>query len=346
MSGEANGRPAGTRVRPDLRLVSVFILVIVTCWALEPIFLTGTNIESALTSYAVEIGLVTAGQTLVMLTAGIDLSVGGIVELVGVCVGKASAAGLPTIALVLIGIGIGVLCGMVNGLVITRLQVPPIMVTLATGILFRGIAEGLANGEFYYRFPGDLIQLGQGRWAGVPAQIWVATAVVLLAGLALRSTRQGRWVYASGANLRAARLSGVPTNATIAGAYACSGALASIAALIMTARLASAAPGMGVGLELASITAAVLGGVSVFGGKGSIFGSVLGVLTIAALRSGLTLNGVAAELQNMGVAVLLVTVLLISGVSLSELARRWRGPPGLLRRPTGPQEPARVGDEQ
>lgn len=327
MSGDAGGRRTGARALPDVRLVSVFILVVLACWALEPIFLSGANVESALISYAVEIGLVTAGQTLVMITAGIDLSVGGIVELVGVCVGKASAAGFPTIALVLIGLGIGVVCGLVNGLVVTKLRVPPIMVTLATGILFRGIAEGLANGEFYYRFPGEFVQVGQGTWAGVPAQIWVATAVVLAAGFALKATRQGRWVYASGANLRAAKLTGVPTEATITGVYACSGALASVAALIMTARLASAAPGMGVGLELASITAAVLGGVSVFGGRGSIFGSILGVLTIAALRSGLTLHGVAAELQNMGVAVLLIFVLLISRVSLSELARSWRAPP-------------------
>ncbi len=325
MSGPRARR--GLRGVPDLWLLGILGGVVLAGWILEPIFLSWPNIESALTSYAVEIGLVTAGQTLVLITAGIDLSVGGIVDLVGVCVGKASAAGVPTIGIVVLGVGIGVGCGLVNGLVVTRLRVPPIMVTLATGILFRGIAEGLANGEFYYLFASDFIQLGQGRWLGVQSQLWVSGAVLVAAGLALKWTRQGRWLYAAGANLRAAKLAGVPTAGTVTGAYVASGALSSIAALIMTARLGSSTPDMGLGLELASITAAVLGGVSVFGGRGSIFGSILGVLTIAALRSSLTIHGVASELQSMGVAALLLFVLLVGRVNLGHLIDGRHGPP-------------------
>lgn len=319
-------RPRGTSDReavPVARLLVIFFVVLLGGWALESVFLSRANLVSAVTTYATEIALVTAGQALVMTTAGIDLSVGGIVNLVGVSIGTLSAQGAPTGALIAAGVGIGALCGLVNGLVVTRLRVPPIMVTLATGILFRGMAEGIANGRYYSNFPRGLVQLGQGTWVGLPAQLWVTTVVLLVVGVALGATRYGRWVYALGANPRAARLSGVPTNSTYVAVYLTSGVLSALAGLIMTARLASASPDMGAGLELASITAAVLGGVSVFGGKGTIFGSVLGVITIAALKSALTLQGVASSVQDMGVAVLLLLVLLSSRVTVRSLIRTW-----------------------
>lgn len=309
---------------PVLRLLVILLVVLLGGWALESVFLSRVNLVSALTTYATEIALVTAGQALVMTTAGIDLSVGGIVNLVGVSVGTLAANGVPTGGLIAAGVGIGAVCGLVNGLVITRLRVPPIMVTLATGILFRGMAEGIADGEYYSNFPRGLVQLGRGTWVGLPAQLWVTTVALLIAGVALASTRYGRWVYAVGANPRAARLSGVPTNSTYVAVYLTSGVLSALAGLIMTARLVSASPNMGAGLELASITAAVLGGVSVFGGKGTIFGSVLGVITIAALKSGLTLQGVASTVQDMGVAALLLLVLLSSRVTVGSLVRSWR----------------------
>lgn len=311
---------------PQLRLLIIFMLVVAVCAVLEPVLLSGENIQSALTTYIVEIALVTVGQALVMITGGIDLSVAGVLAVVGICVGTLSAAGMPTYVLVLAGLGIGLFCGAFNGLVVTRLGVPPIMVTLATGILFRGIAEGLANGKYFIEYPSDFVQLGQGTWWILPAQVWIAAVVILILGIGMRTTRYGRWIYATGANLRAARLSGVPVHAARISVYVLSGTLSALAAIVMSARLNSAAPDMGVGLELASITAAVLGGVSVFGGTGSLFGVLLGVVTIAALRSGLTLRDVAADIQNIGIAALLLIVLLLDRAPLLTTLRARRSP--------------------
>lgn len=306
------------------RLPTIFVIVVLGCATIEPVLLTGANVKSALATYVVEVALVTAGQALVMTTGGIDLSVAGAVDLIGICVGMMSADGRPTIVLLGVGVGVGVACGAFNGIVVTRLGVPPIMVTLATGILYRGIAEGLANGQFYSSYPADFTQLGQGQTAGLPTQAWIALVALVLVGVLMGMTRYGRWVYATGANLRAAKLSGVPVDGARAGVYVASGFLCALATLIMSARLNSAGPNMGVGLELASITAAVLGGVSVFGGKGTVLGAVLGVLTIAALRSGLTLHEVATEIQNLGIAALLLLGLLIERVSLPRLVSTWR----------------------
>lgn len=319
---------------PSFRLPLIFALVVIGCALLEPVLLSGANIKSALTTYVVEVALVTAGQSLAMTTGGIDLSVAGTVDLVGIAVGEMAQSGHPTIVLVSAGLGIGVGCGLFNGLVITLLRVPPIMVTLATGILFRGIAEGLANGKSFSAYPHDFVRLGQGYVSGLPTQVWVAAIVLVLTSVVMGATRYGRWVYAVGANLRAAKLSGVPVDAVRVGVYLSSGALCAIAALIMSARLNSAGPNMGVGLELASVTAAVLGGVSVFGGRGTVFGAVLGVLTIGALESGLTLHEVASEVQDLCVAALLLVTLLIERTSLTALMRSWRYSPD---DPVGPE---------
>lgn len=316
-------RLAGLRV-PDLRLLIVFIVIVLAVQIARPIFLSPAHLGSVITTHVIEIALVTAGQMLVMVTAGIDLSVGGVVDVVSVGVGKLAAAGVPVPFMILAGLGIGMSCGFVNGFVITRLKVPPIITTLATGILFRGVAEGLANGEYFIGFPDSFIGLGQGAWAGFPTQLWLAVIVLSVVGIGLGSTRYGRWVYAVGQNERAARLSGVPTGTVLIAVYMASGALASLAALIMTARFASSAPDLGFGLELASITAAVLGGVSVFGGQGTMLGCLLGVLTISAVRAGLTLLGITTSIQAMFVAILLVFVLLLTQVPLRSLLRLQR----------------------
>lgn len=323
------------------RLPIIFVIVVLSCATLEPILLTNADIKSALATYVVEVALVTAGQALVMTTGGIDLSVAGAVDLIGICVGKLSTDGQPTFVFMAVGLGVGLACGAFNAVIITRLGVPPIMVTLATGILYRGLAEGLANGQFYNSYPDDFLKLGQGQTAGMPTQVWIVLVVLVVVGIVMGVTRYGRWVYATGANIRAAKLSGVPVNGSRAAVYIASGGLCAIATLIMSARLNSAAPNMGVGLELASITAAVLGGVSVFGGKGTVLGAVLGVLTIAALRSGLTLHDIASEIQNLCIAGLLLVGLLLERASVPLLLRRWRIPPAGTTREEPPLlEPA------
>ncbi len=336
MNSPARRAPRPARVRlPDVRLLMVFVAIVLVVQAAKPIFLSPAHLASIVTTQVIEIALVTAGQMLVIITAGIDLSVGGVIDLVSVSVGKMAEVGAPVPLLFVGGLGIGTMCGLANGLVITRLKVPPIITTLASGILFRGIAEGLANGNYFLGFPDSFRWLGQGTWAGLPSQLWVAALVLFVLGFGLGQTRYGRWIYAVGQNERAARLSGVPSNSMLVGVYVTSAALASLAGMIMTARLDSSAPFLGSGLELASITAAVLGGISVYGGKGTMIGCLLGVLTMSAVRAGLTLLGVTTSIQAMFVAILLLFVLLLTQVSLRSALLSAR-PPALPRHDKGP----------
>jgi len=308
------GRDTGSMIR----LLVVFIGAVVVSGLLSPISLSPGGINLALVSFATEVALVTLGQALVIITGGIDLSVAGIVSVTGVTVGALAHQGLPTIALILIGLAVGCTCGLINGLIVAYVGAPPIMVTLATGILFGGFALGVTQGVAYSVFPAAFLRLGQGG-DGMPIQVLVAVAasavIIIMAG----ATRYGTWIYAVGANHRAARLSGVPVEATKVGVYLASGVLASIAGLIMTSRLNSSISDMGAGLELASITAAVLGGISVFGGRGTLFGAILGVLTISVLQNAMTLAGIDSGTRSMVIAVLLITVLLSSRITVGSL---------------------------
>jgi ribose/xylose/arabinose/galactoside ABC-type transport system permease subunit len=315
---------------PIIRLLVVFVAVMAICAKLQPLFLTGANLESAAVTYAAEAALVTAGQALAMFTAGIDLSVAGIVAVTGVGVGTLSGHGVPTAGLIVAGLAIGASCGLLNGFVIARLGVAPIMATLGSGILFEGISEGLSNGAIVSTFPGSFLVIGEGTWLGIPSQLWIVVPILVVLAIGVGRTRYGRWVYAVGANIRAAGLSGVPVAATQIGVYVVIGVLCAGAGLIETARLSSASPDMSTTLTLGSITAAVLGGVSIFGGVGTIFGAVLGVLTVSALESGLTLEGIATPIQAMIVAVILL-VSLFSRPGAFRSMTRWLRNSGVTR---------------
>jgi len=304
-----------------LRLFVVFALALVVCAIVAPELLSHNGVILILVSFTVEVALVTLGQSLVIITGGVDLSISGVVSLTGVTVGALAHHGLPTAALVPLGILVGLTCGLLVGIVVAYVGAPPIMATLGAGILFAGIALGLTGGSAFSVFPKTFSLLGQGK-AGIPNQILLLAVVAVAVIVIADRTRFGRWAYATGANLPAARLSGIPVRGVLVGVYMASGLLASLAGMIMAARVNSAVATMGAGLVLASITAAVIGGISVFGGKGSLFGALLGVLTISMLQGAMTLNGVGTEDQSMAIAFLLLCVLLLGRVSLPALARR------------------------
>lgn len=304
-----------------LRLSAIFAAAFAASAVVSPELLSYGGVILILVSFTVEIALVTLGQSLVIITGGVDLSIAGVVSLTGVTVGVLAHQGLPTEALIPIGMLVGLACGAVVGLVVAYVGAPPIMATLGAGILFGGISLGLTGGSAFSQFPESFAQVGQGK-TGIPNQILVFAAVATIVIVVTQRTRFGRWTYATGANLPAARLSGIPVRGVLMGVYMASGLLASLAAMIMAARINSAVSTMGAGLVLPSITAAVLGGISVFGGKGSLVGALLGVFTMAMLQGAMTLNGVGTEDQSMAIAVLLLGVLLLGRVSLRDLARR------------------------
>lgn len=279
-------------------------------------FLTVQNLLD-MTRHFVEIGLVALPMTLIIITAGIDLSVGSIVGLCAVILGFAwdrlhftleSAMGVTLLT--------GMLAGLGNGALIAGMRIPALIVTLATMAIYRGLADGISQARRVSDFPESFFFLGQGYVGPFPAQLVLFALLAALTALALARTGCGRALYALGSNEETAWLSGLPVGRLKLGVYTLSGLLAGLAALVYVSRVSTAKPDAGLGLELDVITAVVLGGTSIAGGEGSILGSVLGLSILSVLRRGLTLANFPME----GQAVLLGG-LLIGAVWLDRIVR-------------------------
>jgi rhamnose transport system permease protein len=297
--------------------VILAILVVVTLAALahqSDRFFTTENLLNQ-GRLAAELGLVSLTMTFVIVTGGIDLSVGSILGLGAIMVGVFwHNVGLPLPLAMVLAVAVGGLCGLGNGLIITRFKVPPLIATLATLALYRGLAEGISQSRSVRGYPEWFYRLGQGEVAGVPSQVWILVLAALAAGLVLGRTTFGRATYALGANEIAARFSGVAVDRTKLLIYTASGLAAGVAAVIFVSRVSTTRSDMGTGLELDVITAVVLGGTSIFGGKGTIAGTVLGLVLIQALRNGLALAGVKGDGTIVVIGGILILATLVSNL--------------------------------
>ncbi|WP_108660324.1 ABC transporter permease [Acuticoccus kandeliae] len=314
--------------RPGLDYVGIlarfaaplFLLFLVVLFALlEPRFLHPLNLMNILRQVSI-MGLVAVGMTFVILTAGIDLSVGSVVALAGLvgayvakgglddrfAVGAAATAGNPVFLAILAAVAVGAACGALQGLAITRLRVPPFVVTLGGLTAFRGLALIFSGGGPISGFSPSFVWWGQGRIYGIPVPVIVFAAVAMIAHVVLRYTRFGLHVYATGGNNPAAELNGVAVRRTTFSVYVIVGFLSGLAAFLLSARLNSAEAVAGLQLELDVIAAVVIGGTSLFGGVGSIFGTVVGVLLIGVLRNGLVLMNVSSFVQQILIGLILV----------------------------------------
>ena len=258
---------------------------------------------------SVELGLLALALTPILITGGIDLSVGSTMALSAVVLGALwRDAGWPLPAAIAAALAVGCAAGAVNALVITRLQVPPLIVTLGSLSLFRGIAEGLTRGtENYSGFPASFLQLGQGYLGGVvPVQLVVLVLAIAAYWILVHRSAIGRTLYAIGFSPDGARYAGIAVERRVALVYFLSGLVSSVAAIVYVAHLGQAKSDAGTGYELAAITAVVLGGTSVFGGRGTVWGTVLGLLSIAVLQNGLRLAALPSEMTGVLTGVVLV----------------------------------------
>jgi rhamnose transport system permease protein len=265
--------------------------------------------------HSVEIGLLALVMTPIILTGGIDLSVGSMLGLCAVLFGKLwRDAGMQPWLAGICTLGIGALCGGFNAALITKLRLPPLIVTLGTMSLFRGFAEAITQGtDAFTNFPQSFLFLGTGRVAGLPTQAWILLFVVIAVWLLVHQTTYGRSFRAIGFAPEGARYAGIPVERRIALAYVLAGVVAALAALTYTARLGTAKADAGMGYELFAITAVVLGGTSIFGGIGSVHGTLLGVAAIAVLSNGLSrvpaIMNMSSELSGMLTGALLLLAL-------------------------------------
>jgi rhamnose transport system permease protein len=317
--------PWRERLFPNNEWVLV-VVILVECAVFS---LTGNNFLGRgnafeITRLSVEIGLLALALTPIIITGGIDLSVGSMMGLAAVVLGALwRDAHLPLPLAAALTLAAGALGGLLNALIITRLNFPPLIVTLGTFSLFRGVAEGLTRGiENYSGFPARFLFLGQGYVGGrVPTQLFILVAAALACAWWLHRTAYGRSLYAIGYSAEGARYAGIPVRWRLTFIYVLSGLAASLAAVIYVAHLGQAKSDAGTGYELMAITAVVLGGASIFGGRGTVLGTVLGLFGIVILQNGLRLSAQPAELAGILTGVLLVATILLDRLSTRARSR-------------------------
>ncbi len=304
----------------EIILVGVLIIEIIIFSLLSPYFLNLSNILDTSRFFA-ESGLVALGMTLIIITGGIDLSVGSLLALISVVVGFSYAGGLPLPLAILVGIATGAAGGFFNGYLISHLSLSPLTVTLGTFSAFRGLAYIISNAGAVSDFPSWFAYFGQYYVGGyIPLQLIIFIVAAVLMVVVLNRSRFGRYVSGIGTNARTSEFSGVPVKRVTTIVYVIAGLLVAIAALIYTSRVSTARGNAGMGLELQAIAAVVLGGTNIKGGKGSIVGTVLGVLILAFLAQGLTLAGVSTA-----IALMIQGVVLIVAILANQLTNRRRG---------------------
>src|SRR5712692_862938 len=293
---------------------------------------TGNNFLSAsnafeITRLSVEIGLLALALTPIIITGGIDLSVGSMMGLAAVVMGSLwRDAHLPMALAATLTLLLGLIGGGLNAFMIARLNFPPLIVTLGTFSLFRGVAEGLTRGiDNYSGFSSKFLFLGQGYVGGViPTQLFILIAAIAGSAWWLHRTSFGLSLYAIGYSSEGARYAGIPVARQLSLVYVMSGLASSLAAIIYVAHLGQAKSDAGTGYELVAITAVVLGGASIFGGRGTVLGTVLGLFAIVILQNGLRLNAQPAELTGILTGVLLVATILLDRLSRRAQAQQRR----------------------
>jgi len=293
-----------------------FLGVVAALSVSSPAFLTPTNLLNIVRQSSIH-GIMAVGMTLVILTSGIDLSVGSALALTGVLAASLEHRGWPVPLVVAAALLIGSLLGLANGLVITKGRVPPFVVTLGTMSIFRGAAHLFTGAQPISGFSPAFRSLGAGTVLRIPVPIILFVLSVVAAAALLRRTRWGRYLYAVGGNLQAARLSGIPVERCTTTAYVLCGLTAAAGAVVLTARLGAAESIAGTGYELDVIASVVIGGTSLAGGRGGVWGTLLGALLIGTINNGMNLLQIPAYFQLVVKGAIIIAAVLLDRLRIA-----------------------------
>ena len=298
----------------DFSLAIVFLVEVLIFSQLSPFFFSAENLLNV-TLQASITAIIAAGMTFVILTAGIDLSVGSLVAFSGVLTTSLLKINFPLhfvfpIA-ILGGILFGVLSGGAAGVFVTKFKITPFIVTLALMTIWRGAAFVYTEGRPIWELPDAFSFLGGGRILGVPFPTIIMVVVFVISHIVLTKTKFGRYVYAVGGNLEAARLAGINTKFILISVYIISGVLSAISGILLASRVNSGQPNAGLMYELDVIAAVVVGGTSLFGGRGTIIGTFIGAMLIAVLKNGLNLLNVGSYVQQIVVGIVILLAVLL-----------------------------------
>lgn len=293
----------------EFRAVWMLLVVGVVLSIVSPVFFTSANLLNVALATSV-VALLAAGQTFVIILAEIDLSVGATLGF-SAMVTALTLREQPTVTGIAVGLAVGTAAGLVNGLLVTKTRMPSFIATLAMMSVLAGLTLQISAGNPVGVADYDFQNIGQAVAFGVPVPVWIMIAVFVVCGLLLTRTRFGRYVYATGDNAEAAKLSGIPTDRVKILAFMISGLLAGLAGFIVTARLSTASPTAGTGLELVAIAAVIIGGTSLAGGRGNLVGTLVGAFILGVVDNGMNLLDVSPFLQNVvkGVVILFAVLL-------------------------------------
>ena len=300
------------RLLPFVTLIVLFAALAIA----SPHFLTETNLSSVVRQTAV-INIMALGMTLIIISGGIDLSVGAILAMAGLFGTMAMEHGYPILAGVGVGIVTGAACGIANGLLITRLRVNPFIVTLGTLGIYRGLTLIISNGLPVHKIPQSFSYLGEGTLLGVPFVLWILLMCAAAMHLLLEHTKLGRYAFAIGSNEHAAFYAGIPVGFHLTAVYAVGGLLTGLSGMIEASRLMTGQPTAGQGYELQAIAAVVIGGGSLRGGEGSVVGTLVGAFIMGLLSNGSDLLGISPYLQQA-----IIGAVIILAVTVDELRKR------------------------
>ncbi len=288
-----------------------FIFICILLTIATPYFLTTQNILIVLRQVSIN-GILAIGVTFVIITGGIDLSLGSVLALAGVvAAGFAHPGDFPLIVPIAAGLLTGVLIGWINGLTITIGKVAPFIVTLGMMTIARGLALVWSDGRPVTNLATSFNDIGGGNWMYIPVPILLFVLVIIVSSVILKYMRMGRYIFAVGGNENAAKASGIRVNRVKMFAYIICGGLAGLAGIVLAARINTGQPNAGIAYELDAIAAVVIGGTSLFGGKGSIMGTVVGVLIIGVINNGLDLLNVTSYYQQIVKGAIIIAAVLL-----------------------------------
>ncbi|WP_159942829.1 MULTISPECIES: ABC transporter permease [unclassified Nocardiopsis] len=325
----ADGRTA--RRRPQFRELGVLlavVLLIAATWLHNPGFLSSQGVRDLFLGATV-LAVLAVGQAMVLITKNVDLSVGSVMGLSAFGTGLlfVTLPGLPVPVAMLAGIGIGLVCGLANGLLVTSVQVPSLVVTLGTLYAYRGLNHWWAGGGQVnaHDMPAAFLALGRISVLGVPLPAAIAIAVVAVVGFYLARYRSGRELYAIGSNADAARLSGIPAARRVMVAFTVNGALAGLAGVLFAARYGTVDSTVGTGMELQVVAAAVVGGVAIAGGVGTVYGAALGAVLLTTITAALPIWQINQFWQQAVVGALILAAIGLDRLLALRTARKLRG---------------------
>jgi ribose transport system permease protein len=291
-------------------MIIAFILVCAVLAVLSPVFLTVNNLLNVVRQSSI-IGIMAVGVTFVILSGGIDLSVGSVMAVSGMIAAGSLQNGAGVGTAIIIALAVGIACGLANGLMVTLAGITPFVVTLGMMSIARGLTLIYSQGYPISGFSDTFRFVGGGYILGIPFPVIIFLVTVIVAWAVLTQTRLGRYTYAIGGNEETVKLSGINSNFYKTMVYVISGATAGIAALILTSRLNSAGPTAGLTYELTVIASVVIGGTSLSGGRGTVWGSLIGALLIAVINNGMNLLGISPYFQELARGVIIILAVYI-----------------------------------